>query len=178
MRAAFPGATILRPSIVFGPEDDFVNRFARMARWLPVLPVIRGAWRLQPVFAADLGKAIAPPRSIPRTHGGTTYELAGPNVTTMAELNRWVAARHRPPARAIARTFRMRSPRPMARVGASLPGAPMTWDQWLMLQSDSVADPALPGFERVRHPPDARSRRSRRIGWSPSAPRAASRGRA
>ena len=52
-------ATIIRPSIAFGQEDDFVNRFARMARLMPILPVIRPAWRLQPVHVADLGKAIA-----------------------------------------------------------------------------------------------------------------------
>ena len=59
VRAAFPGATIVRPSIVFGAEDQFVNRFARMAQLLPVLPVLRGAWRVQPVYVADLAKAIA-----------------------------------------------------------------------------------------------------------------------
>ena len=59
VRAAFPAATILRPSIVFGMEDDFINKFARMAQLLPVLPVIRGAWRFQPLHVADLGKAIA-----------------------------------------------------------------------------------------------------------------------
>lgn len=144
VREAFPGATIIRPSIVFGPEDDFVNKFARMARWLPLLPVIRGDWRAQPVFAADLGRAIAAAALDSATHGGKTYEIAGPNVTTMRELNRWVAraAGHPRPQ------FDIPDPiaRAMARVGGFLPGAPMTWDQWLMLQTDNVADPALPGL--------------------------------
>ena len=59
VRAAFRGATIIRPSIAFGQEDDFINRFARMARLMPILPVIRPSWKLQPVHAADLGKAVA-----------------------------------------------------------------------------------------------------------------------
>ena len=90
VRAAFPGATIIRPSIVFGPEDNFVNRFANMARLLPVVPVIRGAWKLQPVFAADLGKAIAAAALEPAAHAGRTYELGGPQVFTMREFNDWI----------------------------------------------------------------------------------------
>lgn len=144
VRAAFPGATILRPSIVFGPEDDFVNKFARMARWLPLLPVIRGDWRLQPVFAADLGRAIAAAALDPVAHAGKTYDIAGPNVTTMRELNRWVARAAGHPRG----QFDIPEPiaKAMARVGGFLPGAPMTWDQWLMLQTDNVADPATPGL--------------------------------
>jgi uncharacterized protein YbjT (DUF2867 family) len=144
VRAAFPGATILRPSIVFGPEDDFVNKFARMARWLPLLPVIRGDWRLQPVFAGDLGRAVAAAALDPVAHGGKTYAIAGPNVTTMRELNRWVARAAGHPRG----QFDIPDPvaKAMARVGGFLPGAPMTWDQGLMLQSDSVADPTLPGL--------------------------------
>ncbi len=144
VREAFPGATILRPSIVFGPEDDFVNKFARMARWLPLLPVIRGDWRVQPVFAADLGRAIAAAALDPAEHGGKTYAIAGPNVTTMRDLNRWVARAAGHPRG----QFDIPDPiaKLMARIGTFVPGAPMTFDQWLMLQSDSVADPALPGL--------------------------------
>lgn len=144
VRAGFPKATILRPSIVFGPEDDFVNKFARMARLLPLLPVIRGDWRLQPVFAADLGRAIGAAALDPAAHAGKTYEIAGPNVTTMRELNRWVARAAGHPRG----QFDVPDPiaKAMARVGGFLPGAPMTWDQWLMLRTDNVADPALPGL--------------------------------
>jgi NADH dehydrogenase len=143
VRAAFPAATIVRPSIAFGMEDDFVNRFARMAQILPVLPVIRGSWRLQPVHAADLGKAIALAARDPATHGGRTYELGGPQVMTMAELNAWICravGRNRP---------RVEIPDPigkaMVRMTGWLPGAPMTWDQWLMMERDNIA--SGPGFE-------------------------------
>ena len=142
VRAAFPAATILRPSIAFGLEDDFVNKFARMAQLLPVVPVIRGQWRLQPVHAADLGKAVAQAALDPNRHAGRTYELGGPQVLDMAELNRWICqatGRNRPVVE-IPDAFG----RIVARLGF-LPGAPLTWDQWLMLQRDSVA--AGPGFE-------------------------------
>jgi uncharacterized protein YbjT (DUF2867 family) len=144
VREAFSGATILRPSIVFGPEDDFVNKFARMARLLPLLPVIRGDWRLQPVYAADLGRAIAAAALDPVSHGGKIYDIAGPNVTTMRDLNRWVARAAGHPRG----QFDIPDPiaKGMALIGGFLFGAPMTWDQWLMLRTDNVADPARPGL--------------------------------
>lgn len=143
VRAAFPAATLIRPSIAFGPEDDFVNRFARMARLLPVLPVIRPAWKLQPVHVADLGRALAIAALDPAPYAGGTFELGGPQVMTMAELNRWICeATGRgkalvPIPDAIGRLA--------ARLTGWLPGAPITWDQWLMMGRDNVA--AGPGFE-------------------------------
>src|SRR5688572_28723089 len=89
-RAAFPGATILRPSILFGHEDNFINRFARMARIAPALPVIAPKTRFQPVYAADAGKAVAGAALEPDVHAGRTYELGGPQILTMRELMAWV----------------------------------------------------------------------------------------
>jgi len=137
VRAAFPGATIIRPSIVFGPEDAFINRFARMAQALPALPVIRGSWKLQPVHAADLGKAVALAALDPAPYSGKTFELGGPQVVTMHELNAWVCRT----------TGRNRAivdiPDPigrlMARLTGWLPFAPLSWDQWLMMEQDNVA---------------------------------------
>jgi NADH dehydrogenase len=143
VRAAFPQATIIRPSIVFGQEDAFVNRFAGMARLMPILPVLRPSWKLQPVHVADLARAIALSALDSGAHAGQTYELGGPNVLTMAELNKWICettGRHR----AIAAL-----PDPIgkaiARLTGWLPMAPITWDQWLMMQKDNVA--TGPGFE-------------------------------
>jgi uncharacterized protein YbjT (DUF2867 family) len=113
-----------------------------MAQLLPVLPVIRGSWRLQPVHVADLGKAAALAALDPASHAGKTYELGGPEVITMAELNRRVCqatGRNKPVIEIPDAIGKL-----IARLGF-LPGAPMTWDQWLMLQRDSVA--AGPGFE-------------------------------
>ncbi|MET0269624.1 MAG: complex I NDUFA9 subunit family protein, partial [Sphingomonas sp.] len=89
-RAAYPGATIIRPSILFGREDMFVNMFARMAQILPVLPVVRGDAKFQPLWVADAGRAIAAAALDPLTHAGKTYALGGPEVLTMAGLNRYV----------------------------------------------------------------------------------------
>ncbi len=136
VRAAFPSATILRPSIVFGREDQFVNRFAGLIRMLPIIPIIRGDTKFQPVYVGDVAKAIAAGLADPKTHGGKTYELGGPEVISMSGLNRWIAK-----ATGRKRAF-IAMPDFVAGTMASavgwLPGAPMTKDQWLMLQSDNV----------------------------------------
>ena len=143
VRSAFPAATIIRPSTVFGPEDDFTNRFARMAQ-LPFLPVIAPNVRFQPVYVRDLGRAIAAAALDPKTHGGKTYELAGPEVMTMRELNATIAslAGHEPDLVDVP---------DFVAGGLSmlgfLPGAPLTRDQWIMLQKDNVADGGATGFK-------------------------------
>src|SRR5262245_29228838 len=84
--AAAPEATIVRPSIVFGPEDDFFNKFAAMARLSPVLPLVGGGHtRFQPVFAGDVGSAVATAVD-GNAKGGTIYELGGPDVQTFKQL--------------------------------------------------------------------------------------------
>jgi NADH dehydrogenase len=145
VRAAFSSATIIRPSVLFGREDNFINRFAGLARMAPVLPVIRGRTRLQPVYAADVGRAITAAALNPGTHAGKTYELGGPQVMTMRELMEFVCrstGHDRSlvdlPDAAVAA---------FARLGGWLPGAPITWEQWLMLQKDSVVDAAAAGLD-------------------------------
>jgi len=86
VREAFPAATILRPSIVFGPEDDFFNRFAALARVLPALPLIGGGHtKFQPVFVGDVASAVMRVLNDPATRA-RTYELGGPAVYTFKEL--------------------------------------------------------------------------------------------
>jgi NADH dehydrogenase len=142
VRAAFPQATILRPSIVFGREDQFTNRFARMLG-LPVVPVVRGGTKFQPVFVADLAQAVVQSLADPGRHAGKTYEIAGPEQIGMTELLQrlahWTGRSPQlvPLPDAIAAM--------MARGTGWLPGAPITWDQWLMLQHDNVA--GAPGLE-------------------------------
>lgn len=88
---ACPDAVILRPSIIFGPEDSFFNRFASLARMLPVLPLAGAETRFQPVFAGDVAEVIA--RAIDGTvRGGRIYELGGPEVRTLKELVDYVLA--------------------------------------------------------------------------------------
>ena len=145
VRAAFPGATILRPSILFGREDNFVNRFAGLARLAPVLPVVSGRTKFQPVYAADAGRAVTAAALDPRRHGGKVYELGGPQVLSMRELMEWVCettGRGRP-------LLDIPDPvgRLIARATGWLPGAPITWDQWLMLRRDNVVAPGAEGLE-------------------------------
>lgn len=136
LRDAVPEAIVMRPSIVFGPEDQFFNRFAGMARLSPALPLIGGgATRFQPVFAGDVGEAIA--RAIDGAASpGAIYELGGPEILTFREcIERTLAVtqRHRvlvPVPWGIARL--------LGRVGQYLPGRPITDDQVRMLKFDNV----------------------------------------
>jgi NADH dehydrogenase len=145
VRAAFPGATVLRPSVLFGREDNFVNRFAALARLAPVLPVVSGATKLQPVYAAEVARAATAAALDPRRHGGKAYELGGPQVLTMRELMEWVCettGRGRPLVDIPDPVGRM-----IARTTGWLPGAPITWDQWLMLRTDNVVSQGAEGLE-------------------------------
>jgi len=143
VRGAYPGATIIRPSLVFGPEDDLTNRFAAMAR-LPFLPIIAGKRNFQPVYVRDLGKAIALAALDPKQFGGRTYEIGGPQVMSMVDLHKAILE--------ITGQTPEIAPLPdlfgdlLSRFGW-LPGAPLTRDQWLMLQRDNVPSGELPGLE-------------------------------
>lgn len=143
VRDAFPCATIIRPSLVFGPEDKLSNRFAGMAR-LPLLPVIAAERKFQPVFVRDLGQAVALAALDPQAHGGNTYEIGGPQVMTMVGLHQAVLDLTGQKSDLV--------PMPdlfgdaLSRLGF-LPGAPLTRDQWLMLQHDNVPSGTVPGLE-------------------------------
>lgn len=134
--AAVPSAVIMRPSIIFGPEDTFFNRFAAMARMLPALPLIGGGLtRFQPVFAGNVATAIADAVD-GATRAGATYELGGPDVLTFKELMQFTL-------RTIERR-RLLLPLPfaLAKLQASilqfLPNPPLTPDQVELLRSDNV----------------------------------------
>jgi len=143
VRDAFPSGTIIRPSVVFGQEDEFTNRFASMSG-LPILPVIAPNSRFQPVYVRDLAQAIAAAALDPVTHGGKTYELAGPEVMTMRQLNQEIAEMAGDSPQLVDVPDFIASA--IARLGF-LPGAPLNRDQWQMLQRDSVASGELPGFK-------------------------------
>lgn len=84
-----PSATILRPAVVFGPEDEFTNRFAALARMSPVLPLIGGDTRMQPVYVGDVASAVADAVDGKAKAGGT-YELGGPEILTMREIMQYI----------------------------------------------------------------------------------------
>jgi uncharacterized protein YbjT (DUF2867 family) len=135
VRKAFPTATIIRPSLVFGPEDQLTNRFAGLGR-LPVVPVLKPNAKFQPVYVVDLARAIAKAALEPATHGGKTYEIGGPQVLTMIALHRAVyAASGQSPGLVELPDF---GGDILSRFGF-LPGAPITRDQWMMLGRDNVA---------------------------------------
>jgi NADH dehydrogenase len=139
--AAAPTATILRPSVVFGPEDQFTNRFASLAQISPVLPLIGGGLtKLQPVYAGDVATAVADAVD-GKTRQGAIYELGGPEVLTMREIMEIIL---RITAR---RRMLVSLPFGLAKLQALLlqfaPGPlKLTPDQVVLLQSDNVVSPA------------------------------------
>ena len=136
VRDAFPTATILRPSIVFGPEDQFFNRFAALAMISPALPLVGGGLtRFQPVYVGDVASAAV--RSIDDPAGaGRTYELGGPKVYTFRQLIELLLEEIRRKRLLIDIPFGIASLQ--ARLTAILPNAPLTVDQVEMLKRDNV----------------------------------------
>ena len=141
-RSAFPGATILRPSVVFGPEDAFFNRFAAMASGFPaVLPLIGGGkTRLQPVFVGDVAAAVAAALEAPEA-AGRAYELGGPGIYSFEALMRLILQVTGRRAALIPLPFGVaeligRFGDLAGRTGLIAP--PLTRDQVLMLQTDNV----------------------------------------
>ena len=136
VRAAFPTATILRPPVLFGEDDNFVNLFAKLIARLPVLPVFGPAAKLQPLNVDDACEAIANALADPARHGGKTYEIAGPEAISMLEINRRIAT-----AQGRKRTF-VALPDSISAAFATLtgwlPGAPLTSDQWALLKAGSA----------------------------------------
>tara|TARA_R110002110_G_scaffold241329_1_gene457591 strand:+ start:1256 stop:2191 length:936 start_codon:yes stop_codon:yes gene_type:complete len=141
VREAFADAIILRPSIIFGREDQFINRFAAMIQMLPVVPVIGSATKFQPIFVGDVADVAAEALSRPERYAGQTFELGGPEVISMGDLNRRIAAM----------TGRDRSfvevPDLAVQLMAKLPGSPITTDQYTMLQKDNVVADGAKGLD-------------------------------
>ena len=153
VREAFPAATILRPSVMFGPEDAFFNRLADLARLLPVLPLFgRGAVRLQPVYVKDTAAAVARALGDPAAPG-RTYELGGPRIYRYADLVRLT----------LEQTGRRRLLLPVpylvwdviATLLAPLPNRPVSRDQVTLMRQDNVVGPGQPGLSDLGITPTA-----------------------
>ncbi len=146
VRAAFPAATILRPSVMFGAEDKFFNRFGAMAQLLPFMPVIAGGTKMQPVYVGDVADAVMAVLSHPEA-AGAVYELGGPRVWTFREILVWILKETRRPRRMVD------VPLGLARLQASLaellPTKPLTRDQLTMLARDNVVAPGMPGLAEL-----------------------------
>src|SRR5271167_4309311 len=136
VRDAFPTVTILRPSVVFGPEDQFFNRFAAMAMIMPALPLIGGGeTRFQPVYVSDVADAVVKCLEDPATVG-RVYELGGPKVYTFREILELLLSEiHR-------KRWRIDLPFGLAafqaRLTSMLPNPPLTPDQVELLKSDNI----------------------------------------
>jgi len=144
VRAAFSSATIIRPSVVFGPEDDFFNRFADLARFSPALPLIDGGHtRMQPVYVGDVADAICKALGEDAA-AGQTYELGGPRVMTMQEIMEYTLRE------AGMKRLLLPLPSALAEIPARflelLPKPPLTRDQLKLLAQDNVVSEGAKGL--------------------------------
>ena len=150
VREVCPDAVIVRPSIVFGPEDNFFNRFAAMAQLSPALPLIGGGHtRFQPVFVGDVGKALAKAVASDEA-AGQTYELGGPAIFSFRQLMELMLAEIGK------RRILLPLPWPVAgMIGAAgdlarmLITPPITSDQVRLLKADNVVSGAYPGLAEL-----------------------------
>ncbi len=140
---AFRKATIIRPSAVFGEEAGMIPMFAELVSMMPVLPVFGPQSKLQPVWVDDLAAACANALEDPRTHGGKTYEAAGPDELTMMQINAMIAD-----GQGRKRSF-VPMPDPLAKLVAALPLTPINADQYAMLEAGSTATKGIPQIDKL-----------------------------
>lgn len=147
VRTIMPQATIMRPSIVFGPEDGFFNRFARLAKLLPVMPVIAGDTQFQPVYVGDVADAIVTAIENPETYGGKLFELGGPCTYTFRELLQLILKE------IMVDKPLVDIPMSVAKLQAILlgwlPTPPLTTDQLILLQKDNIVSPGALGLAKL-----------------------------
>lgn len=145
--AAFPEAVVLRPSVVFGEDDAFINLFAGLIASAPVMPVFAANSQFQPVYVDDVAEAVANALADPAKFAGRTFELGGPEAIAIGDLNRRIAkAANRTP-------WFLELPDGVSAAFATLtgwlPGAPMSRDQWTMLRQGNVTSGTLPGLAEL-----------------------------
>jgi len=145
--AAFPQATILRPSVIFGVEDDFFNRFAHMAATAPALPLIGGGKSLmQPVYVQDVADAIAKIAENP-SHAGKIFELAGTEQISFRAILEWIMQQTGLQRMLVNLPFSLAQI--IGQCAALLPTPPITADQVRLLKYDNILTGAHQGFEAL-----------------------------
>jgi uncharacterized protein YbjT (DUF2867 family) len=144
VRTVFAGATVIRPAVMFGPDDAFLNTLIKLLRRLPAYPMFgRGQTRLQPADVEDVAEAVA--RAMQRTETGPlTVECGGPRVYSYEELLRTIARAAGVQPILVPVPFGVWHA--LAWVAEMLPGAPVTCNQVELMQVDTVASPSWPGF--------------------------------
>jgi len=148
VQRAFLNATLIRPSVMFGPDDAFLTTLVKLVRLLPVLPMFgSGETKLQPVYVDDVAKGVS--RTMLSTLGQRRpcYEFGGPQIYTYEELLRTTARHVGARPKLIPMPFALWDV--AARIGEYVPGAPLTRDQIALLQSDNVASAHLPGLTEL-----------------------------
>lgn len=151
VRAAFPSAVVIRPSVIFGKGDDFLNKFAAMATWSPALPLIGGGvTKFQPVYVGDVAEAMARATVAPEAEG-QTFELGGPSVWTFEDILKFILRETK------RERFLIPIPFPIARMIGSLAQIPaaiglapvLTKDQVLLLEGDNLVSPGAEGLAEL-----------------------------
>jgi uncharacterized protein YbjT (DUF2867 family) len=147
VRAAFPDAVIVRPAVMFGPDDAFLTTILALLRNLPVFPMFgRGLTRLQPAYVGDVAEAIARVLALTERRA-VTFECGGPRIYSYEELLRAMAREAGLTARLMPMPFA--AWHALASVGEMLPNAPVTRNQIELMQIDTVAAPSMPGFAEL-----------------------------
>jgi NADH dehydrogenase len=148
VRAALPGAAIVRPSLIFGADDGFTNRFAKLIASTPLIPVVAPETRFQPVYVKDVAQGIlAVLQRLVAGQSGDLFEFGGPEILSMRQIMALIASEVGAAEKPLVDT-----PDVGARILAAfgtLPGAPITRDQYLMLKRDNIATHGLPGLPEL-----------------------------
>ncbi|MGH7021176.1 MAG: complex I NDUFA9 subunit family protein [Brevundimonas sp.] len=148
VRAAFPGAVVIRPSVIFGSDDNFLNKFAAMATFSPALPLIGGGvTKFQPVYVGEVAEAVARATVSPEAES-KTFELGGPSVWTFEDILKFILRETK------RNRFLIPIPFPIARLIGAVAQIPaviglapvLTKDQVLLLESDNVVSPGAEGL--------------------------------
>ena len=147
VRAAFADATIIRPAVMFGPDDAFLTVVLELLRRLPIYPMFgRGLTRLQPAYVGDVAEAIARVLQGTQTHA-ITYEFGGPRIYSYEEFLRAVA--HQAGLRPILVPVPFAAWHALAWAAEMLASPPVTRNQVELMQVDTVSSPQMPGFEEL-----------------------------
>jgi NADH dehydrogenase len=147
VRAAYDDAVVVRPAVMFGPNDAFLTTILRLLRRLPIYPMFgRGNMRLQPVYVEDVAVAIAQVMCGAETHS-TIFELGGPHIYSYAQLLRAVG--HEAGLAPLLVPIPIAAWHALAWVAEILPHPPLTRNQVELLQIDTVSSPEMPGFAEL-----------------------------
>jgi uncharacterized protein YbjT (DUF2867 family) len=151
---AFGAATLIRPAVMFGPDDAFLTRLVKLVRTLPVYPMFgRGQTRLQPVYVTDVAEAIARVLDRPDGPDRPRYEFGGPRIYTYQELLQSIASEMGTRVRTVPMPFAVW--RALAGIAEFLPGTPLTRNQIALMEHDNVASADLPGLPELSVTPTA-----------------------